>query len=58
MPRIVLTNRIPAPPQQCFELSLSVHAHTASMNASSERAVGGVTSGPYDSVTRLCLPVI
>jgi len=45
VPRIVLTNRIPASPQQCFELSLSVDAHTASMSHSEERAVGGVTSG-------------
>ncbi len=29
----------------CFELSLSVDAHTASMRGSGERAVGGVTSG-------------
>jgi hypothetical protein len=36
---------IAAPIGDCFELSLSVDAHTASMRVSGERAVGGVTSG-------------
>lgn len=45
MPRIELTTQIPAMPEQCFELSLSVDAHTASMANSAERATGGVTSG-------------
>lgn len=29
----------------CFELSLSVDAHSASMRGSGERAVGGMTGG-------------
>lgn len=36
---------IAAPTEDCFVLSLSVGAHTASMKASGERAVSGVTSG-------------
>lgn len=36
---------IMAPADACFELSLSVDAHAASMRASGEQAVGGVTSG-------------
>jgi ligand-binding SRPBCC domain-containing protein len=36
---------IAAPAGDCFDLSLSVDAHTASMEASGERAVSGVTSG-------------
>jgi len=38
----------------CFDLSLSVDAHTASMRRSDERAIGGVTSGALklgDTVT-------
>ena len=54
MPRFVLTSRIAAPAQACFDLSLSVDAHTASMADSGERAIGGVTSGAMqlgDTVT-------
>lgn len=54
MPTIVLTTVIPAPPEACFALSLSVDAHTASMRRSGERAVAGVRSGvmgPGDTVT-------
>lgn len=54
MPRIVLTSTIPAPARSCFELSLSVDAHTASMARSGERVVRGTTSGlmgPGDVVT-------
>lgn len=36
---------MPAPPDRCFDLSLSVDAHVASMGQAGERAVGGVTSG-------------
>jgi ligand-binding SRPBCC domain-containing protein len=36
---------IAAPAVACFELSLSVDAHVASMSASGERAVAGVTTG-------------
>lgn len=45
MPQIVLTTRIRASADACFDLSLSVDAHTASMGTSGERAVAGVTSG-------------
>jgi ligand-binding SRPBCC domain-containing protein len=51
---IRLETVIAAPIGDCFELSLSVDAHTASMRASGERAIGGVTSGVMklgDSVT-------
>jgi ligand-binding SRPBCC domain-containing protein len=45
---------IAAPIGDCFELSLSVDAHTASMRGAGERVAGGVISGimePGDSVT-------
>lgn len=42
---IRLETIIEAPAAACFDLSASVDAHTASMSASGERAVGGVTSG-------------
>jgi ligand-binding SRPBCC domain-containing protein len=45
---------IAAPIGACFDLSLSVDAHTASMHQSGERAIGGVTSGAMklaDTVT-------
>jgi ligand-binding SRPBCC domain-containing protein len=42
---IRLETVIAAPARDCFDLSLSVDAHTASMKSSGERAVGGVTSG-------------
>lgn len=45
MPRIVLATSLPATAQQCFDLSLSVDAHTASMSRSGERIVGGVSTG-------------
>jgi ligand-binding SRPBCC domain-containing protein len=45
VPQIVLTTVIPAQARACFDLSLSVDAHTASMANSGERVVGGVTSG-------------
>ncbi|GAA1712747.1 hypothetical protein GCM10009809_06090 [Isoptericola hypogeus] len=45
MQTIVLTAHLAAPPEACFEESLSVDAHTASMSRSGERAVGGVTTG-------------
>lgn len=41
----MLVTDIAAPQEACFLLSLSVDAHTASMGASGERAVAGVTSG-------------
>lgn len=45
MPRIELITEIPVLPEKCFELSLSVDAHQASMSDSGERAVDGVRSG-------------
>jgi ligand-binding SRPBCC domain-containing protein len=45
VPSILLATVVPTSPEQCFELSLSVDAHTASMRASGERAIAGVTSG-------------
>jgi len=45
MPVVVLETWIAAPIEACYELSLSVDAHTASMSGSDERAVAGVTSG-------------
>jgi hypothetical protein len=42
---IRLQTVIAAPIGDCFELSLSVDAHAASMSASGEHAVGGVTTG-------------
>lgn len=48
MPRIVLATSIPASAQRCFDLSLSVDAHTASMSRSAERIVGGIGSGVMD----------
>lgn len=40
-----LHTTIQASPAACFELSLSVDAHTESMRGSAERAVAGVTKG-------------
>jgi ligand-binding SRPBCC domain-containing protein len=54
MPSFRLETVIAAPVAACFDLSLSVDAHTASMGPSGERAVAGVTFGelgPGDTVT-------
>ncbi|MEH3033483.1 MAG: SRPBCC family protein [Aeromicrobium erythreum] len=54
MPQLRLETMIDAPPDVCFGLAISVDAHTASMGASGERAVAGVTSGEMrlgDTVT-------
>ncbi|MTD17154.1 cyclase [Nakamurella sp. YIM 132087] len=45
MPLICLETLVPATVEDCFDLSLSVDAHTASMHDSGERIVGGVRSG-------------
>ncbi|MFE3455169.1 hypothetical protein ACFXJ8_40250 [Nonomuraea sp. NPDC059194] len=45
MSRFELVTLVHAPPERVFDASLSVEAHTASMSASRERAVAGVTSG-------------
>ena len=54
MPTFRIETPICAPAEACFELSLSVDAHAASMSTASERAVAGVTSGSMslgDTVT-------
>ena len=54
MTELVLRTVIQAKAEECFRLSLSVDAHTASMGRSKERAVAGVTEGEMslgDSVT-------
>jgi ligand-binding SRPBCC domain-containing protein len=54
VPTIRLQTLVPAHLKACFDLSLSVDAHAASMARSRERAIGPVTSGvlgPGDSVT-------
>ncbi|SJM66126.1 SRPBCC family protein [Gulosibacter sp. 10] len=54
MPTLLLETRVMAPIDRCFALSLSIDAHTGSMEASGERAVAGVTSGeigPGETVT-------
>jgi ligand-binding SRPBCC domain-containing protein len=45
MPQIRLETIIRASPGACFELSLSVDAHSESMRQSGEKVVAGVTSG-------------
>ncbi len=45
MSELVLRTVIRARAEECFRLSLSVDAHTASMGRSKERAVAGVTQG-------------
>ena len=43
--QFMCTTAISAPCERVFALSLSIDAHMASMSASGERAVAGVTSG-------------
>ncbi len=45
MPTIVLTTRIHAPPERCFDLSRSIALHVASTRQTGERAVGANASG-------------
>jgi ligand-binding SRPBCC domain-containing protein len=45
VPDIELRTVIAASAEACFDLSLSVDAHTRSLGRSGERAVAGVTSG-------------
>ena len=54
MPTWTVETPIAAPVERCFALSLSVEAHTDSMEDSGERAVGGTTRGELrlgDTVT-------
>jgi ligand-binding SRPBCC domain-containing protein len=48
MPLLRLETSVPTTVDECFRLSLSVDAHTASMSASGERAIAGVTQGVMD----------
>ncbi len=45
MPAFSISTAIAAPPDDCFLLSLSVDAHTRSMEGSREKIIRGVTSG-------------
>jgi ligand-binding SRPBCC domain-containing protein len=45
MARIVLTTRIRAPVERCFDLARSIDLHVAASGGSGERAVAGVVSG-------------
>ena len=45
VPRFEITTVIAADPARCFELSLSVDAHAASMTGSRERPVDGISHG-------------
>jgi ligand-binding SRPBCC domain-containing protein len=52
--RIELQTAIAAPPERCFDLSLSVELHLESAAGTGERVVGGVSAGllgPGDNVT-------
>ena len=51
MPSVRIETVIAAPAADCFGLSLSVDAHTASMGPSGEQAVAGVTSGELGRAT-------
>lgn len=45
MPSFEVLTPVPADPEELFDLSLDVSAHTASMAGSGERIVGGVRTG-------------
>jgi len=45
MPRIENSLFVNAPPERCFDLSLSIDLHVRTAEGSGEQAVGGVTSG-------------
>lgn len=45
MPTIRLETSIDAPPERCFDLSLSIDAHQHSVAHTHERPIAGVTSG-------------
>lgn len=45
VPRIELSLQVAAPPSLCFDLARSVDAHVRSTTSTSERAVGGRTTG-------------
>lgn len=54
MPRIEITTSIDAPVDRVFDLSRSIDLHAKSASSTSERAIGGVTSGligPNQEVT-------
>jgi len=45
MPVFILTTRINAPMETCFDLARSIDLHLESMNHTGEKAIAGVTSG-------------
>ena len=45
MPLIVLETLIAAPPERCFDLSIDVDVHQASVSRTRERAIAGVMAG-------------
>ncbi|MEU8379367.1 SRPBCC family protein [Streptosporangium sp. NPDC048865] len=45
MPSFEIVTHVMAPPERVFDISLDVDVHTASMAGSSEKAVGGATTG-------------
>ena len=45
MPTIILSTPIAAPVERVFDLARSIDAHVSSTGSTSERAVGGITSG-------------
>ncbi|WP_440063605.1 SRPBCC family protein [Streptosporangium sp. OZ121] len=45
MPGFEIVTHVMAPPERVFDISLDVDVHAASMAGSSEKAVGGVTTG-------------
>ncbi|MEU4406338.1 SRPBCC family protein [Streptosporangium sp. NPDC023963] len=54
MPVFEIVTHVMAPPERVFDISLDVDVHAASMVGSSEKAVGGVTTGSLklgDTVT-------
>ncbi|MEO1173841.1 MAG: SRPBCC family protein [Myxococcota bacterium] len=54
MSKLILVTEIDAPPERCFDLSLSVDFHASSLDHTDEVPVAGVTSGVMklgDSVT-------
>jgi len=46
MAHLVVVTEVRAPVDRCFDLARDIDLHRRSMDASQERAVAGVTSGP------------
>lgn len=45
MPRLILTTRINAPIERCFDLARSIDLHLETMEHTGEKAIAGITSG-------------